>query len=774
MVKAIKMTNKVSQNMVEGMPSLKGLKDGLLTIKGNELDTISLGDVLLDLNKTPNIPYAINRCQYNFLEGVGVVVKPESITIDPMELNGIKLENKITKVIGNTSGWKVNYNTVGNPTIDGNQNAYNFSTNNYIVSNRKIFNPSGLETWQFKGKFTTNDDITTLNYLILGSNYHPHLSVVASKLCWHLSSNGSAWNLQNNIRSTLSVLQNTTYWFKFGFDGFGYYVDLSTDNVNWITYLSYSNSATHTSGSPNTWVGRTDINNQLFLLTISLQDFTYTQNNELIYTAVEYIPQTHGQFEKGDGKGCKDESYTKWQQPIMNGEYSPWGRCYSTQGTIEAAVPTALPWKAMDGNRLPDSSFGVSFQSIPSNWIYRNNTPFIVDGLSLFNRHTAINNSTKMINIYSDESMNNLLVGGFICNVDGFYTGDYVTIPTNKQTETDSIVIQMLSGYVNQIVGFNEINILARTKYIQPRTKYNVFLISDSNNSNVDVILSTNSEPIMPIGYKDGKFALVTQIQTDPIYPKFTPSFGNEIKFNTQDIPLTITNHKGITSVIYDIPPMVLPITEKDNQEYDYLLCAKIDGTIYEKKCFNHKARLLPPTNPNEGDIYYNCSQADGIAYEYINNTWVEFHDVPLATVKRINNINYELKQIPANNNYYIKGMESDAHIFDAPLVKNNFIRVKHNLDLGNDLTQWKIDCNVVPIVQIAGYDPGDYMMGAVIPNTTTDYRPLTPFLTKEYIGIGLSNIDAGLYVMHKTRGYQEVIPVGELFRIKLVFRIWK
>ena len=55
--------------------------------------------------------------------------------------------------------------------------------------------------------------------------------------------------------------------------------------------------------------------------------------------------------------------------------------------------------------------------------------------------------------------------------------------------------------------------------------------------------------------------------------------------------------------------------------------------------------------------------------------------------------------------------------------------------------------------------------------NTSNNIKNIQPYLTKNYIGLMSGTVNAGFWVVHKTRGYAWDININKW---QLVFRIWK
>lgn len=139
---------------------------------------------------------------------------------------------------------KINASKIGNPTIDNNGVASNFSTSNYLSSGI-IFNPTGK--WEQMWKFTTStlsgyQRITgTPTDMKGGSN----IVITEKKIQIWITSNNSSWDIANGDSTAYSsdiLSPNTTYWVKFTFDLEKYVVSYSIDGKTFTDIITVNNS----------------------------------------------------------------------------------------------------------------------------------------------------------------------------------------------------------------------------------------------------------------------------------------------------------------------------------------------------------------------------------------------------------------------------------------------------------------------------------------------------------------------------------------------------
>ncbi|MBQ3311682.1 hypothetical protein IJG72_06355 [bacterium] len=147
-----------------------------------------------------------------------------------------------------------NFTKVGSPTVDEDTGLVsNFSTSNYLQL-RNAFNPAN-NPWEVQVKFTTSSNVTTVQEILhsrkgTGSSgrYGIGLSIDNTHFNFFCSSDGSDWLF--DLYGTYTILTNTTYWVKIGWDGTEYYLEYS---LNGETYTrDITNASTSGVYSPLT------------------------------------------------------------------------------------------------------------------------------------------------------------------------------------------------------------------------------------------------------------------------------------------------------------------------------------------------------------------------------------------------------------------------------------------------------------------------------------------------------------------------------------------
>lgn len=451
----------------------------------------------------------------------------------------------------------------------------------------------------------------------------------------------------------------------------------------------------------------------------------------------------NGLFEEGNNKGCKDDTFIDWKQPILTSSSSNLLRCIQTQGTqLEDAYHLF--------NGINEDNWTSS--TINSEIVIDNIIPIKIDSMILIN--TNVNNRTKNINISLN---NNEIISNYICNSNAD-AHNYINISNNE--EITKITLNTSSTYSDNIVGFNKMLINAKTRYIQQNTVYHAFIIVSEDLSKIDVLLSSLMNPILPNGFK--YFVYYDDIKTKNDNIEFVESYGKYLEFNYDNFAMKITNDNNETIEISNTNSQInIPSKLENNKLYVYNIFVKLNGEIYILNNTYYKGLYDFPQNPNEDDIVSIIKNSQIKAYQYKNNNWIEFNDVPLGIIYFYNNkiINYEL--YPCNNNFYIKNIDNNIWIEEVNYQSNESYKIKHNLYIDN-LTDYKCDCRAICIHENNGYKVDEE--ANLYSHSDTSY--LNPSLSNEEIYLYIGQLFA----------YDNNDNTFKLEnnKWKLVFRIWR
>ena len=189
------------------------------------------------------------------------------------------------------------------------------------------------------------------------------------------------------------------------------------------------------------------------------------------------------------------------------------------------------------------------------------------------------------------------------------------------------------------------------------------------------------------------------------------------------------------------------------------------------------------PLEPKEKDIWFNTNNEPIKVYQYLNNEWVEFNDVYLGNIDMFNGVIKSFYDSPYNYNGVLNNSEClwstelllqngathvDCDIFTSV---NLISTVYHNLNI-DDTSLYKAECYLKCVNNDCGYKVGDIAIGASVALNDTLYVPMTPYLTKNSIGIWTSSNKTGWKVIHKHSGLP--VSIGDSFRWRLVYKIRK
>lgn len=187
-----------------------------------------------------------------------------------------------------------------------------FSSNNYIKLNTP-FSP-GNKTWEIIQKFTTDFSDTTSGKQLFHSSYsdmvgvnyrygiglwiEPNSGTHARRLDYFCSANTSSW-LFDEYGST-QLNDNTTYWVKYGWDGYKYYLKLSTDGVTYgADDISFASTTPVYSSLTTTLIGiyKTTEYSLPFSKSIDLNECSITIDGSLWWEGYNKSLQLKDQFQ---------------------------------------------------------------------------------------------------------------------------------------------------------------------------------------------------------------------------------------------------------------------------------------------------------------------------------------------------------------------------------------------------------------------------------------------------------------------------------------------
>lgn len=182
------------------------------------------------------------------------------------------------------------YTVVGTPTISADGIASGFSDSNYLTTDTISAPSSSYERYvKFNINNMSSSDVAYINHttvnmkgvvLTVSSNY---------KLGWQLGASGSSWDIVN--RNTNFILsQNIDYIVRVRWDGYTYYLEVSSDNGNTYTITDQINSSTPIGASGVIFGVRGDGVNPFSAGFIDLNAFKIYVDGELVYQPCLKIP----------------------------------------------------------------------------------------------------------------------------------------------------------------------------------------------------------------------------------------------------------------------------------------------------------------------------------------------------------------------------------------------------------------------------------------------------------------------------------------------------
>lgn len=396
-----------------------------------------------------------------------------------------------------------------------------------------------------------------------------------------------------------------------------------------------------------------------------------------------------GLFEKGDNKGCKDNSYSKWNQPVMNDVETSLGICHQTIGNnVQPAF-----W-AMNGifNDIDD---GWKSNTEISQWTFEGKMPFIVNSIVFTNTTDAY--KTRLLTITTDKKV---LYREYYVNVDNVGKS-YINIDDKLRDESNILNIKTLKSFYNQGVGFNEIVINGFTRYIQQNDTYNVFVIEDEYGY-VDILVSSYDEPELPDGFI--KYEFIKTIKTSYDKIELEAVYGDELIFHTEEYPAVITIN-GSVKYVNDIQP--LKINWYDNNPTKYYVTLDENGNT---EALPNKSEhiIIAEITCLKGfiiDVYQYACNDNGL-FRYNERTLKTISQIPLsnysydieADLSNVSAVDCVLKCKKINNGYEVgtilqtnfKPIINGNHI----LLTTNDIKITSKFDATTSLinsNEWQL-----------------------------------------------------------------------------------
>lgn len=206
------------------------------------------------------------------------IIKGDKVWIEPSG-NNYNLINFRSAVYDN-------YTIVGSPTVNTSTGVVSgFSASNYLTLPLSL-NPAD-KPWEVRLKFMTSNDVNSSQGLFQtikaysdAGQYGIIVMIYQGKLDLSISVDGTSWLFDTSGTHTLS--SNTLYWVKFGWTGSEYYLDYSTDGINYVRDVTENSTNPAYSSSNYTLLGIYSwISKDSFRGTIYLSETYIKVNNSL-------------------------------------------------------------------------------------------------------------------------------------------------------------------------------------------------------------------------------------------------------------------------------------------------------------------------------------------------------------------------------------------------------------------------------------------------------------------------------------------------------------
>lgn len=192
----------------------------------------------------------------------------------------------------------INGNIVGTLT-NNNGVISNFSANNYFTPD--ITNFTTANPWEIDLKVITSNDVSTRGQLFqykkgltTETRFGINIQISDSHFQFDISYTGTAYDIDGNTAAgTYTVLPNTTYWIRQGWTGTEYYLEYSTDGINYSKDISIQSSTPTLNGLKYPVIGcyvrqPWSSNTYSFSGSIDLNECYIKINNELGWEGISY------------------------------------------------------------------------------------------------------------------------------------------------------------------------------------------------------------------------------------------------------------------------------------------------------------------------------------------------------------------------------------------------------------------------------------------------------------------------------------------------------
>lgn len=222
-----------------------------------------------------------------------------SLSDKKVDLKSVNLKvSNIPVFSGNKTGIDTikpdNYTVVGSPTISADGVMTVDATGNGVTCSI-LDKLRSANTWLIEGKFKTSNDISS-NQTIIGHENLMRIRIASGKLNVLFATTNTTWAASSSLLN-YAVYANTTYYYKFLFNGSSYIMELSNDGVTYSKILDYTDNTKLISGDNTLSIG-SNYHNSTSQATVPLIGSTdlnlfkiYVDGN-LVYQPCLKIPYT--------------------------------------------------------------------------------------------------------------------------------------------------------------------------------------------------------------------------------------------------------------------------------------------------------------------------------------------------------------------------------------------------------------------------------------------------------------------------------------------------
>ena len=219
-------------------------------------------------------------------------------------------------------------------------------------------------------------------------------------------------------------------------------------------------------------------------------------------------------FTLGDngGAGINNGQGDVWTQPIMTSAFTPYGQVVASSELSDREA-----WRAMDV--YPSEGNGWLANTTTATWKYLSEMPLYVTSIDFYGQESTLNNRPKDISVFVGEETN--IKASFVAPNENLV---HVHVELNNPEWNPVIGLKFNSSY-GESVGMKHIVINALYPTLTAKNDaYHIFLISNNDATQVDVVTSDIKDFELPDGFtkkaKIGSFRTDNEWNIYNVYPE--------------------------------------------------------------------------------------------------------------------------------------------------------------------------------------------------------------------------------------------------------------